>query len=173
MKIFISAFIVCFISYALHTYWHFQVYKGVDFKQRGILFNVITHLIVFVGYFAFGFMIFSDPLQVKMHIVIRMIGFITALSGALIGLLATKEKKGYQELDYLVKTGIYSKLRNPMYFGLVLMHIGLPLAFGSMFTLLSAFIWIAQLFLWKHWEEQILEKKFGSAYIDYKKKTIL
>ena len=90
----------------------------------------------------------------------------------IIGAIATIQKKGYSETDYLIKSGIYSRLRNPMYLGIIFIHIGIPLFFESMITLISALIWIAMIILWKHWEEKCLERKFGEQYINFKKRTL-
>ncbi len=170
--LFILSFFICFVSYCLHTIWHYQANKKTDFQKHSIFFNIITHIIVFLGYFVFGFMIYSDPLKIEINIFIKIFGLITGITGAIIGVLATIQKKGYTELDDLITTGIYSKLRNPMYFGIILIHIGLPLFFGSMFSLLSAFIWLPLIISWKRLEEKNLEKKFGEQYTKYKRKTI-
>jgi protein-S-isoprenylcysteine O-methyltransferase Ste14 len=172
MILFIVSFLICLLSYYLHTLWHYQLYKGVDFKQRSNIYNVFTHLIVFAGYFAFGFMIFTDPLRIKPNMMLKIIGVIIGLSGIIIGAIATLEKKDYAESDHLITTGIYSRLRHPMYLGIIFIHIGLPLFFESMITLLSAIIWIPMIVLWKFWEEKHLGKKFGEQYADYKKRTL-
>ena len=59
-----------------------------------------------------------------------------------------------------------------MYFGIILMHVGFPVGLNKLFTLVSAVIWIPQIFVWKYWEEKLLEKRFGKEYQKYKKKTI-
>ena len=172
MVIFILSFLICLISYSLHTLWHYQANKGVGFKQRGKFFNVLTHIIVFACYMAFGCMIFSDPCKINISIILRIIGFIIGFTGIIIGTIATIQKKGYSETDYLIESGIYSRLRNPMYLGIIFIHIGIPLFFESMITLISALIWIAMIILWKHWEEKCLERKFGEQYINFKKRTL-
>ncbi len=171
MLVFILSFLLSLVSYCLHTLWHYNVYRGVDFAKRSKFFNVLTHVIVFAGYLAFGFMVFSDPIKFDTSIFLRIIGIIIGLSGIVIGAIATIEKKGYSEPDYLIKSGIYSKLRNPMYLGIIFIHIGIPLFFESMITLLSALIWIPMIILWKHWEEKHLEIRFGEQYVSYKKST--
>jgi protein-S-isoprenylcysteine O-methyltransferase Ste14 len=171
MVLFILSFLVCFIGYFLHTLWHYQAYQGIDHRQRGRIFNIYTHSVVFIGYLAFGLMMFTDPLKMNICNVLRITGMVVGASGIFIGIVATFQKKGYSEADQLVKTGIYSKLRNPMYLGIIAIHIGLPLFFECMITLLSAVIWIPMIFLWKFWEEKHLVNKFGEEYIRYKKKT--
>lgn len=58
-----------------------------------------------------------------------------------------------------------------MYLGVMLLHLGIPLVFNSMLTLISALIWIPLLFIWKLAEERDLEKRFGKEYLEYKKRT--
>ncbi len=172
MFVFILSFLICLVSYCLHTLWHYQTYRGVDFKQRGKFFNVSTHIIVFTGYMAFGYMISLDPFKINISIILRIIGFIIGLTGIIIGAIATINKKGYSEMDFLIESGLYSRLRNPMYLGIIFIHIGAPLFFESIITLMSALIWIPMIILWKFWEEKFLERKFGEQYIKYKKRTL-
>lgn len=72
----------------------------------------------------------------------------------------------------LVAVGFYLYVRNPMYFGVLLILIGHFLWFG--FWWLLAYTALA--FLMTHlfvtsYEEPTLKKKFGAAYEDYLKKV--
>ncbi|MGD1039583.1 MAG: isoprenylcysteine carboxylmethyltransferase family protein [Dehalococcoidales bacterium] len=73
----------------------------------------------------------------------------------------------------LVVNGLYRFVRNPMHLGWTVLLIGVAVLMQS-FTLLVIFI---PLFVMVHIiylklvEEKELEKKFGQAYIDYKKKV--
>jgi protein-S-isoprenylcysteine O-methyltransferase Ste14 len=42
------------------------------------------------------------------------------------------KKHGVGEEEALVTAGIYSKIRHPMYIGLILLHIGYPVIFKSL-----------------------------------------
>ena len=66
---------------------------------------------------------------------------------------------------------MYSKIRHPMYIGIILFHIGYPLIFKSLVALLSSILWAAFIFAWKVFEERNLERQFGEKYIEYKKRT--
>ena len=71
----------------------------------------------------------------------------------------------------LVLTGLYRIVRNPMHFGWTITLIGAAVLVES-FTLLVIFIplfVIAHILYLKLIEEKELEKKFGQAYLDYKK----
>jgi protein-S-isoprenylcysteine O-methyltransferase Ste14 len=73
----------------------------------------------------------------------------------------------------LVVNGLYRVVRNPMHVGWTVLLIGVAVLMQS-FTLLVIFIplFIAVHVIYlKFVEEKELEKKFGQAYIDYKKKV--
>jgi protein-S-isoprenylcysteine O-methyltransferase Ste14 len=73
----------------------------------------------------------------------------------------------------LVVNGLYRIVRNPMHLGWIVLMIGVAVLMQS-FTLLVIFIplfIIVHIVYLKFVEEKELEKKFGQAYIDYKKKV--
>ena len=69
----------------------------------------------------------------------------------------------------LVVHGPYQFTRNPMYFGLVCLYLGLALWFGIFWALilLPAVIALVQHYVVAR-EEQYLERKFGEEYLRYK-----
>ena len=73
----------------------------------------------------------------------------------------------------LVVNGLYSIVRNPMHLGWTIVLIGLALLMQS-FTLLVIFIplfVVVHILYLKLIEEKELEKKFGQAYLNYKKRV--
>jgi protein-S-isoprenylcysteine O-methyltransferase Ste14 len=71
----------------------------------------------------------------------------------------------------MVVNGLYGIVRNPMHLGWMVVLIGLAVLMQS-FTLLVIFIplfLLAHIVYLKLIEEKELEKKFGQAYIDYRK----
>jgi len=95
----------------------------------------------------------------------------------------TKSQRRYSFLPYLfqlvppaklITTGIYSKSRNPMYFGYDIILIGISIMFRSIFLLAVLIpIFIMLELLWIKIEEENLKRKFGKEYEKYKKKTPL
>jgi protein-S-isoprenylcysteine O-methyltransferase Ste14 len=68
--------------------------------------------------------------------------------------------------------GIYSITRNPMYFGLLLLYIGLTLLIGNLWTLILIpllLIMVTQRIIKP--EERYLLRAFGDAYASYKGKV--
>ncbi|HTW79262.1 MAG TPA: isoprenylcysteine carboxylmethyltransferase family protein [Terracidiphilus sp.] len=71
----------------------------------------------------------------------------------------------------LVTTGIYSRIRNPIYFFGALMILGVIVWTGRPILLLIYVILIPAQIVRARKEAQILEAKFGDAYVEYRKKT--
>jgi protein-S-isoprenylcysteine O-methyltransferase Ste14 len=73
----------------------------------------------------------------------------------------------------LITTGPYAYIRNPMLLGMFIFMIGLGVLFGSLsliFIFTPLFIVINILYI-KAIEEKEMEKKFGSKYLEYKKRV--
>ena len=71
----------------------------------------------------------------------------------------------------LVTTGVYSKIRNPIYVFGALMIFGMIIWAGQPLLLLFYVILIPMQIIRARKESQVLEAKFGDAYLEYKKKT--
>jgi protein-S-isoprenylcysteine O-methyltransferase Ste14 len=167
---FLIAFVICLFGYIIHTTAHFLEHEGNPKISR--ISEIILTIIIFIGYVGWGFMISLDPIKMDLSdYIAKPLGLLIGLMGVALFISSAKAKKGFYELDNLVTKGIYSKIRNPMYLGIIFIHIGFPLAAKSLLTLISVIIWIPLISIWKYWEEKDLEKKFGEKYVEYKKKT--
>ena len=71
-------------------------------------------------------------------------------------------KKGQELID----TGLYARVRHPLYSGVILMILALPIALGSWWGLIPAVIGILSLVLRVKFEEEMLEKGMD-GYTDY------
>ena len=168
---FLIAFMVCLVGYVFHTVMHILEYRGSELAKSKNA-DATMALFITAGYIGWGFMMYTDPIKMDVrNYIAAPLGLLIGLTGLIMLVLSTIAKKGFHELDHLVTKGIYSKLRNPMYLGIILMHIGFPLASRSLLTLLTTAMWTILILLWKYMEEQDLEKKFGAEYLEYKGKT--
>ena len=76
-----------------------------------------------------------------------------------------------QEGHTLVTTGIYSRIRNPSYLGLLIGSLGWSLAFRSGVGVLMTAALIPPLIARMHAEERLLASEFGAPYDAYRART--
>ena len=137
---------------------------GNEFTLLSVIYG-LTILIVNFIYFpslilTLGFRI----VNILVGISIIIIGF-AMVRKSLIIVQYFKEKR-------LCTVGIYSKIRNPIYFAWILIIIpGLVIITGSVlgFTIPVFMYIIFRVFI--HREEDYLEELFGDAYLEYKSST--
>jgi protein-S-isoprenylcysteine O-methyltransferase Ste14 len=72
------------------------------------------------------------------------------------------------KIDKIINSGVYSRIRHPLYLSLIVLNIGIALSFGILITLilslLSAIHWVSTSIK----EEQMLQIKFQDDYTQYK-----
>ncbi|HUY00656.1 MAG TPA: isoprenylcysteine carboxylmethyltransferase family protein [Candidatus Deferrimicrobium sp.] len=73
--------------------------------------------------------------------------------------------------DHLITDGIFAQVRNPMYFGIILIYLAVVVLSMSLITLV---VWIVIIFIY-NWlsnqEEKVLEDIYKDDYPEYKKRT--
>lgn len=71
----------------------------------------------------------------------------------------------------LVTTGVYSRIRNPIYFFGAVMILGIIIWTGRPWLLLFLAVLIPLQVVRSRKEEHVLTEKFGAEYLEYKRKT--
>ena len=107
--------------------------------------------------------------------VLNIIGGILILSGLLFHVHAEKNHKQAHEktadIAKIVKNGIFSKIRHPLYASAIVINLGIALAFGVVLTLIIAIVSILHWIMTALKEEEFLLQKFGEEYSLYKKEV--
>jgi protein-S-isoprenylcysteine O-methyltransferase Ste14 len=116
--------------------------------------------------------------QFKGGIFLLITGSLLAIFGATVWLIGkTTLGKNFTILrcpKELVTNGIYSKIRHPMYYGGVVVYVGVALLFKSWLGLiLTVFLVVPMLIYFMKIEEKLLREKYKEKYSAYKEKTIL
>jgi protein-S-isoprenylcysteine O-methyltransferase Ste14 len=77
-----------------------------------------------------------------------------------------------QEQHQVVQEGPYRWVRHPAYTGLLIIFLGMGIAFTNWVSLILVIVPITTLFLYRiKIEEDVLSEEFGTAYLEYRKKT--
>ncbi len=71
----------------------------------------------------------------------------------------------------LVTSGLYRRVRNPSYLGLLIMSLGWALAFRSLLGVVLVLLLIPPLIARMHAEEKLLGSEFGEEYDTYRART--
>lgn len=164
----IAGAVLCLLSYILRLATHVFSYT----RGSGVINFRLTLVVTFLGYFGWGYWSVADPFKMNIPYSVSIpVGATLAAAGLGLFLYSELKKHGVGDPDKLVTAGIYSKIRHPMYIGLVLLHIGFPFVAKSFIACLSTMLWAGIIAVWTHFEEKNLERRFGQRYIDYKKQT--
>jgi protein-S-isoprenylcysteine O-methyltransferase Ste14 len=101
----------------------------------------------------------------------NIVGGVLIAAGLLFHLYAEKKHRQAHEksadIERIVQEGMFARIRHPLYLGIIVMNVGIALAFGVVITLiialLSVFHWIVSALK----EEEFLLQKFGNEYKRY------
>ncbi|MGY5865876.1 MAG: methyltransferase [Candidatus Thorarchaeota archaeon] len=89
-----------------------------------------------------------------------------------IGKISLRNREPMQRPSNLVLVGLFSFTRNPIYFGCLLMMLGLVIVWSSVVTaFLTILVYIIFRNLFIKREEVILEEEFGEEYREFKKRV--
>lgn len=151
-----------------------SIFNYLTYREHRLVEKKYVTVLVYVAMGIFWFfwfnMNFSDPVKVALPMWLRCLGLLMFVAGVSLFVVAHRGMQGFEEKGRLATTGVYAKIRNPMYLGFIVWVIGLPIFLESMLTLASAVFWIAHFLHWKSLEEKKLEQEF-SEYRDYKRRT--
>jgi protein-S-isoprenylcysteine O-methyltransferase Ste14 len=132
--------------------------------------NIVTLVVIVVGLFLFA--------TYAMNLAwtpMRIIGVAIALPAFILFCIARVQLGRSFSIEAqateLVTTGVYSKIRNPIYVFGALMIFGVIIWAGQPMLLLFYLILIPMQVIRARKESRVLEAKFGDAYLEYKKKT--
>jgi protein-S-isoprenylcysteine O-methyltransferase Ste14 len=105
----------------------------------------------------------------------RLVGIVIALPCALLLMVARLQLGSAFSVEAkaskLVRTGLYSRIRNPIYVFGALLIVGLLLLTGRPVLLLLLLVLIPLQVVRVRREQQVLAEKFGAEYEDYKRGT--
>ena len=116
---------------------------------------------------------FHDPFS--LHQVISWILLILSAYFGLAGFFLLKRKgrpsENFENTTVLVKTGVYSFIRHPLYFSLFLLGTGIMMKNITLLNILFGGINLIAIWFTAIMEEKEMIEKFGEPYKEYMKET--
>ena len=104
---------------------------------------------------------------------VRLILFILVLGIAISFILLSHRAlfKSHHSSDTLISDGILGYVRNPMYFGILLIYVAFLFLSISLISI-GLFVIVFLVYNWMvNFEENILENMFGEEYVKYKERV--
>jgi protein-S-isoprenylcysteine O-methyltransferase Ste14 len=80
--------------------------------------------------------------------------------------------KGLENIDHLVTSGFYTKLRHPMYTGFILWIVGWIIYNVTIVSSIIGLLCTLNILYWRMIEEKKLESQFGDEYRRYERSTL-
>jgi protein-S-isoprenylcysteine O-methyltransferase Ste14 len=103
--------------------------------------------------------------------IVRWVGLGLVIAGMGLAIGAFVQLRGLENIDHLVTTGLFSKLRHPMYTGFILWILGWAIFHGAVVSLVVGFVGIGNILYWRRLENRNMEEMYGEVYKEYRKKT--
>jgi protein-S-isoprenylcysteine O-methyltransferase Ste14 len=160
---------ICFVSFAIRTLYNYSNYIGNKTAAKKQV-TVFIYVVMGVLWFSWFSMNFNDPVSTSLPLWLRLLGLLFFITGVSLFVFAHAGMGRLKDDGSFVTSGIYSRIRNPMYLGFILWVIGFPVFLQSILTLVSGVFWVAHFWIWKVLEEKDLLRRF-SGYREYKMRT--
>jgi protein-S-isoprenylcysteine O-methyltransferase Ste14 len=168
-NIFFALVLVCIITHVVRFVYELLKHKKLlEPNKTSFVIILINMILLWITWVALCSL---DIYRINIPGIIKYSGIVLVIAGVfmfLIALLTIKTLESYE--GDLITTGIYSKIRHPMYLAFIFWLIGFPVFFGAPFAFILSFIFVANVLYWRNLEEQELEKRFPT-YPEYKKRT--
>lgn len=168
-KLFITWIIICFCTHLIRSIYEVLKHKKV-LKPDNITFVIVfvNMLLLWGSWFA---ACLTDIHKIELHSIVHYAGISLVGIGILIFLISLSTIKTLESYEGdLITKGIYSLIRHPMYLGFIFWLIGLPVFFGSVWSMLISLVFIINVLFWRYLEEKELLQRFPQ-YREYRKKT--
>ncbi len=168
-RLFFFLVLLCIITHIIRTIYEILKHKKL-LKPGKLSFTIIfTNMILL---WISWFLLCSAGINaVYLPQMIRYSGIILVIAGIIIFLTALFTIRTLETYEgTLITSGIYSRIRHPMYLGFLFWLIGLPLIYGGIYSFFLGAAFGINVLFWRYLEEIELGNRFP-GYKSYKKKT--
>ena len=141
----------------------------VDATNATVFSVVLTSMcVMWLCWFAIGAL---SPTRFEMPSFVRWAGIGALLVGTAVSVGGMWQLGGVENIDHLVRAGLFSKVRHPMYVGFILWILGWCAWMAAPANLLLAPLGIASVLWWRALEESELALRYGGEFLAYRAST--
>lgn len=112
-----------------------------------------------------------DPVRFALPDIVRWMALSMVIVGLGLAIGGVVQLRGVENIRHLVTTGLFSKLRHPMYTGFILWIAGWAIYHGAVVSLVMGCVGIGNILYWRRLEEENLESWYGEDYRGYRHGT--
>jgi protein-S-isoprenylcysteine O-methyltransferase Ste14 len=113
----------------------------------------------------------ADPVPLGLPETVRWAGLAVVAMGTILAVGALVQLRGVENIDRLVTTGLFSRIRHPMYLGFICWLLGWSIVRDAGASFLIGLAGTGSVLWWRHLEEGRLERQFGDSYLQYRRTT--
>jgi protein-S-isoprenylcysteine O-methyltransferase Ste14 len=141
----------------------------VDLKNKYLFAAIFTAMcLLWVSWFS---LCPEDPQRLDFPPLVHWFGAAFFLSGWILAVGALIQLKGLEDIDHLVTSGLFSRIRHPMYTGFVCWILGWSIYHGAVISFVAGLVGIANVCYWRGLEDRSLTVRYGEIFAQYRSKT--
>jgi protein-S-isoprenylcysteine O-methyltransferase Ste14 len=141
----------------------------LDTSNPRIFWVVFTAMcVMWVAWFAMGVL---DPMPLDVSAPVQSLGLGAVVLGSILAVGGVWQLRGLENVDHLVTTGLFRRVRHPMYVGFMLWIVGWSVYQGAAVSLAIGSLGLVSIAWWRQLEEQALEASYGATYEGYRATT--
>jgi protein-S-isoprenylcysteine O-methyltransferase Ste14 len=161
---------ICLLGLAIRTSYELLKKAGkVDPKNTAIFAVVFVGMSVMLG--SWPVLCPLDPWRIALPGAVRGIGLGLVTVALALAFGGFAQLRGLENIDHLVTTGLYSRIRHPMYTGFILFIAGWVVRYGAGASFVVGVVCVGNILYWRRLEEGALEAQFGEDYRAYRSQT--
>jgi protein-S-isoprenylcysteine O-methyltransferase Ste14 len=116
--------------------------------NRGFVFGIVftAMCVLWLSWFSICPL---DPSRVTPPDPLRWLAGAVVVAATATAVAALIQLRGLENIDHLVTTGVFAKIRHPMYLGFILWTLGWGVFHGALVSLLAGLVGIANILFWR------------------------
>jgi protein-S-isoprenylcysteine O-methyltransferase Ste14 len=168
--LFLTALVLCLSGLFIRsTYEALKKTGRLDPHNKVIFAIVVLAMSVFLP--SWVFLCPLDPWHIALPGFVNWIGLGLLICGVYLALAALVQLRGVENIDHLVTSGIFAKLRHPMYAGFILWIAGWVVYYGAGVSFFVGLLAVGNILYWRRLEEEKLLAEYGEVYGEYREGT--